>query len=127
MLGQRLTWGGTAIVSALMIYLAWAQIADHLAKWSFGVIGGLLFIASMIMFPWGRKDDGSPRRLINVNVRGRNNPTFTAGDSSTNTANVLNTGAGTVNVNGLQVTLTELRQLAIDAGHAEKFGLRLGP
>ena len=119
MLGQRLTWGGTAIVSALMIYLAWAQIADHLAKWSFGVIGGLLFIASMIMFPWGRKDDGSPRRLINVNVRGRNNPTFTAGDSSTNTANVLNTGAGTVNVNGLQVTLTELRQLAIDAGHAE--------
>jgi hypothetical protein len=116
MLAPRLLWGGGAIISALTVYLAWAQVADHLARWSFGVIGGLLFIASMIMFPWGQNDDGLPRRLIKTNVRGRNNPTFVTGEGSTNTGNILNTGRGNVTVG---VTATEARQISIDASHAE--------
>jgi hypothetical protein len=74
MLTQRLSWGGTAIISALGAYLAWAQVANDLAKWSIYLIAALLLIASVLAFPCGRNDDGSPRRLLNVRVRGRNNP-----------------------------------------------------
>ena len=121
MLTQRLSWGGTAIISALGAYLAWAQVANDLAKWSIYLIAALLLIASVLAFPCGRNDDGSPRRLLNVRVRGRNNPTFVSGDGSMNTTTVLSTGKGpvSVNVDGLQVTLTELRQLSLDASRAE--------
>jgi hypothetical protein len=47
MLAKRLSRGGGAIISALTVYLAWAQVANHLAKWSI-VIGGLPFIVCMM-------------------------------------------------------------------------------
>ncbi len=48
MLAKRLSWGRGAIISTLTVDLAWAQAANHLAKRSIGVIGGLLFIACMM-------------------------------------------------------------------------------
>ena len=47
MLAQRLLWGGGTITSLVMSYLAWAQVEDQLAKWSFGIIFGLLLVASI--------------------------------------------------------------------------------
>ncbi len=86
------------------------------------MIGGLLFIASMIMLPWGQNDDGSPRRLIDVNVRGRNNATNISGERSPQIyshgrgAIQAHTDSGTINI--VEVTASEARQISIDAGRS---------
>ncbi|OMC28188.1 hypothetical protein A5739_02900 [Mycobacterium colombiense] len=128
MLEKRLSWGGSAIISAVLTYLAWAQVADHLARWSLGAIGGLFLTASIIMFPWGRGGDGSPKSLaslIRTRVRGRSNASLVSGDHSTVTGNVQHTGTGDVTVNHGLTTgqLDELKRYLDDsaAGQVERF------
>lgn len=124
MLEKRLGWGGSAIISAITVYLAWAQVADHLAKWSLGLIGGLLFIASMVMFPWHGRDDQSPKSLANIistRVRGRSNASLVSGEHSTLSGNVQHTGTGNVTVNQGLTTgqLDELKRHLDDTAAAE--------
>ena len=124
MLRQRLLWGGTTITSLVMGYLAYVKVESQLARWAFCLVFGLLFIASMVMFPWGQNDDGSPRRLLNYKVCGRNNPSFVAADSSTVTGPVLVTGRGTVHQHGLTVEqMGELKKHVGDqvAGEVERY------
>ncbi|BBY62184.1 LPO_1073/Vpar_1526 family protein [Mycolicibacterium helvum] len=120
MLAQRLLWGGGTITSAVMTYLAFAQVENQLARWSFGLVFGLLLIASLVMFPWGQNADGSGRSIATT-IRGQRNASLVSGDGSTNTGNVTNSGDGavtTINLHGLQVTVTELRQLTLDASRS---------
>lgn len=121
MFAQRLLWGGTTITSLVMGFLAFVQVENQLIRWSACIVFGLLFIASMVIFPYGQNPDGSAKRLINVVTRGRNNVTFVSDDGANNTGNVVNTGRGsqTVNNTGLQVTMTEIRQQSLDASRAE--------
>jgi hypothetical protein len=125
MLAQRVLWGSGTITSAVMAYLAFAQVQNQLARWSFGIIFGLLFIVSMVRFPWGQNDDGSPRSLLSLAVSGQNNATVaTGGDSSPVTGNVLATGGSTVHQHGLTVDQIDRLQQHVDgqvAGEVERF------
>ena len=122
MLAQRLLWGGGTITSAVMTYLAFAQVEDQLARWSFGLVFGLLFIASMMMFPWGQTEDGSPRRPMNFVVRGHHNPAIMVSTfDAPVTSSVVTGGSGNrVRITlGTPVTVSEIRQISIDASRAE--------
>jgi hypothetical protein len=114
MLAQRLVWGGTTITSAVMSFLAFAAVENQLARWSFGIIFGLTFIASMVVFPWGKNDDGSPRRLLNVVARGSKSATLVSGDDSTVSGNIQHTGKGDIFV----VNVPDARQISNDTGRS---------
>ncbi|BBU24710.1 hypothetical protein AWC32_21075 [Mycobacterium xenopi] len=117
MLTQRLVWGGGTITSLVMSYLAWAQVENQLARWSFGIIFGLLFVASMVMFPWGQNDDGSARRLANLAVRGNKNATIGVGDGATLSGVIQHAGKG--DIIAVTVTAADARQISIDTGRNE--------
>ena len=125
MLAQRFLWGGTTITTLILGFLTYTQVEGQLARWAFGIVLGLLFIASMIMFPWGGDNDGSARRISDIQPRGRRHATLVSDDAGPPTGNIQNTGDGNVTVtSGLTVAqISELKKHLDDqvAGQVEVF------
>lgn len=125
MLGQRLMWGGSTIGSLVLGYLAYVQVEAQLARWSFCIVFGLLFIASMALFPWGQNEDGSARRLVHVRPRGRRHATLTSAGDGPVTGNIQNTGDGDITVtHGLSVEQVGQLKKHVDdqvAGEVERY------
>lgn len=82
MVPERLAWVGSVIMSGVGIYLSYKPIANDLGKGLVIGLAVLIILGAVLMFPWRRRADGSPGRLIGVRVSGRNNRVQTAGDNS---------------------------------------------
>lgn len=120
MFAQRALWAGGTLTSVVMGILAYVAVPGGLPQTAFIVVFGLLFLASMLMFPWGRKDDGSVLRLHQV-VRGPNSPSLVAGQDTTNEGNFFVSGKATVNnYNGLTVAQMEVLEKRLDTKQARE-------
>lgn len=82
MVPERLAWAGAVIMACVGIYLSYVPLANSLGKVVITILGGLVLLAAVLMFPWRRRADGSPTRLISPKVSGSNNRTQSAGDNS---------------------------------------------
>jgi hypothetical protein len=108
MLKQLSKWLGALLVAEAGVWLAWKQVAVGLPWWSQWAVLGVVALGFLLGLPVGRTDDGSPRRLVRVLVRGRGNAAsfVSTGKESHITGNITNTGKGTQTIHGLPVTLT---------------------
>lgn len=96
MLEKRLTWLGTSAITAVVVFLAWKQVAGGLPQWSLYGVLGVVAVGSLLAFPYTKNEDGSPRRVFRVLTRGRRNASFVSGDHSKVTSNIQHTGRGNV-------------------------------
>ena len=83
MVPERLAWAGGVVMSCVGIYLSFVPIANQLGKVVIIVLAASIILGAVLMFPYRRRNNGSPGRLINIRVSGRNNRVQTAGDNST--------------------------------------------
>ena len=96
MVPERLAWVGSVIMSGVGIYLSYKPIANNLGKGLVIGLAVLIIFAALAMFPWRRRADGTPGRLINVHVSGHHNPTMIAGERSNQ---IVSRDGGTFHIN----------------------------
>jgi hypothetical protein len=96
MVPERLAWAGSVVMSGIGIYLSYRPIANDLGKGLVTALAVLIIAAALCMFPWRRRADGSPRRLINTRVGGHHNPTMIAGERS---SQIVSRDGGTFHIN----------------------------
>jgi hypothetical protein len=115
---ERLKWAGQSLAYGLVAFLAWKQVVGGhpLPQWSMWAVLGAVAFVSILQFPYTKNEDGSPRRLIKLLVRGRSNASLVSGDQSTVTGNVVTTGKGNVVI---VVTPADARQISNDTGRSE--------
>lgn len=105
-------------MSVLIGLLTYVQVKESLPRFVFLVVCTLLFIASMVIFPWGQNDDSSAKRLINLAGRSRG---AVATDESHQVVTQGNTTINSHSVTQYIVTAAEARQISLGTGRAELF------
>jgi membrane protein implicated in regulation of membrane protease activity len=82
MVPERFAWLGSVAMALVGIYLSYVPLKHDLGKVAVVVLASVIIIAAILMFPWRRRPDGSPARLIGGRfaVRGDNNRVQVAGD-----------------------------------------------
>lgn len=115
----RLNWAGHSTITAMVVLLAWKQVGGGrpLPQWSMWAVAGLVVFGAVLTFPYTKNDDGSPRRVYRLLMRGRSNASLASGgDNSPNAGNVVTSGSGNIVV---AVTVADARQISNDTGRAQ--------
>ncbi|WP_204802634.1 hypothetical protein [Mycobacterium riyadhense] len=88
---ERFAWAGGVIMSGIGIYLSYRPIAHDLGKSLVLALASLMIVATILLFPWRRKGDGSASRLIDnfrASVRGNHNNVQIARDHANQTMHI---------------------------------------
>lgn len=88
---ERFAWAGTVTMAVIGIYLSYRPIQHELGKGLVAGLAGLVILAAILLFPWRRRDDGTPERLVSgfrAGVRGNKNNVQIARDHANQTMHV---------------------------------------
>ncbi|MDV7135414.1 hypothetical protein [Williamsia muralis] len=80
---ERSAWAGNSIVAGVAVFLAAVPLAKTTAGWVFYVVGGLMIVATILLFPYAEAG-GRKKRLLGALTRdgGTRNRTQVAGANS---------------------------------------------